>query len=103
MDLTPVSPAQITTFDGLDGWHVVGTTIVTELRTGSFTRGAVLVAAIAGAADAAGHHPDVELRYPDRVRAVLTTHATGGLTVADVELARTISALAGALGATLEP
>ena len=45
------------------------------------------------------HHPDVDLRYPNIVRVVLTTHATGGVTALDVALAREVSSLAAAAGA----
>lgn len=50
----------------------------------------------------AGHHPDVDLRYP-RVRIRLTTHDVGGLTVRDVDLAREITAVADELGIDGEP
>jgi 4a-hydroxytetrahydrobiopterin dehydratase len=39
------------------------------------------------------------VRYPGRVRVSLTTHATGGLTTADVDLAREVSRLAREHGA----
>ena len=58
---------------------------------------------VAGAAESAGHHPDVELRYPAWVHVSLTTHATNSLTDADVALATTISSLAAAAGLTSEP
>ena len=54
------------------------------------------------AADAANHHPDLTITYP-RVHVLLTTHDANGLTGRDVDLARTISAIAGELGATAEP
>ena len=60
-------------------------------------------AEIARAADEADHHPDVDLRYPDVVRVVLTTHVADGPTTADTDLARTISRLAADAGATPEP
>jgi 4a-hydroxytetrahydrobiopterin dehydratase len=49
------------------------------------------------------HHPDVELRYPGRVHVLLTTHATGGLTTLDVDVARAISAAAALAGASADP
>ncbi|MCY7299971.1 MAG: 4a-hydroxytetrahydrobiopterin dehydratase, partial [Ilumatobacteraceae bacterium] len=64
---------------------------------------AALVTQIAAAADELVHHPDIAVRYPDRVHVYLTTHATGGLTTLDVDLARTISAAALASRATAEP
>ena len=49
------------------------------------------------------HHPDIDVRYPDLVRVLLYTHAVGALTTTDVDLARTISAIAADAGATAEP
>jgi len=57
------------------------------------------VEAVAAAAEAAHHHPDVDLRYPGFVRFVLTTHAVGSVTVLDIDLAETISELASRAGA----
>ncbi|MGH2499364.1 MAG: 4a-hydroxytetrahydrobiopterin dehydratase [Candidatus Limnocylindria bacterium] len=48
----------------------------------------------AEAANAAGHHPDIHIeRYRD-VRIVLTTHASGGISQADIDLANAIDAAA---------
>ena len=48
---------------------------------------------IAEAANAANHHPDIHIEAYRSVRVVLTTHATGGLSDADVELALRIEEL----------
>lgn len=103
MDYTPVTAPKLAAVDGLDDWRVVLGTIRADYDAGSFGAAAALVSAIAAAADEAVHHPDVDLRYPGRVRVRLTTHATGGLTTADVDLARVISGLAAAAGAMSSP
>ena len=103
MDYTPVEPDQLATTDGLDDWRFVLGAIHAEFALDSFPAGAALVAEIAAAAEAAVHHPDVSLRYPGVVRVALTTHAAGGLTTLDVDLARTISRLASAAGADSRP
>jgi 4a-hydroxytetrahydrobiopterin dehydratase len=103
MEHTPVTAEQFAALDGLDDWRVVLTSAAAAFRCGSYPTAAALVSTIAEAAEAAHHHPDVDLRYPDRVHVVLTTHATGGLTELDVDLARRISQLAAALGAVPEP
>ena len=103
MDYTRVEPDQLATMDGLDDWRFVLGAIHAEFALGSFRAGAALVSLIAEAAEAAVHHPDVSLRYPGVVRVSLTTHAAGGLTTLDVELARTISGLAAAAGAESRP
>ena len=95
-----MTPTEITEADALGDWRCVLGALEAEFRAGSFTAAATFVAQIAQASDRAGHHPDVDLRYPDRVRVRLTTHATGGLTTRDVDSAREISGLAASAGAT---
>ena len=101
MDYTPVAAAEFSAADLID-WRVVLRAVHAEYRCGSFPAATALAGAIAEAAEAAQHHPDVDIRYPDRVRVALTTHATGGLTTLDVDLARTISSLAAEAGATAQ-
>ena len=47
---------------------------------------------IARLAEAANHHPDLDIRYR-KVRVALTTHDEGGITEKDVALAQQIDAL----------
>ena len=103
MEYTSVSPDELAALDGLDDWRYVLGAIRADFRAGSFPGAAALASAVADAAEQANHHPDIDVRYPDRVRVVLTTHATGGMTTRDVELARQVSALAAEAGATPEP
>jgi 4a-hydroxytetrahydrobiopterin dehydratase len=103
MSYIAVTAPELAELDGLDDWRYGLGAITATFSAPSFPAGAQLVTAIADAAEQAEHHPDVDLRYPGRVRVVLTTHATGGVTTRDVDLARTISALASSAGATTEP
>lgn len=103
MEYIALTPAEVETLDGLDDWRVVLGAIHGQFRAPSFPGAAALIVQIADAAEAAAHHPDIELRYPGVVHVMLTTHAAGGLTDADTDLARTVSALASAAGATAEP
>lgn len=98
-----LSAATFDTLPGLHDWRFLLGRIEAHYRAGSFAAAAALVGRIAGAADAADHHPDLDVRYPDRVHVALRTHAAGGLTSLDVELAGTISGIAAAAGATSEP
>jgi 4a-hydroxytetrahydrobiopterin dehydratase len=98
-----LTPKQFSELPGLDDWRVTLGRIDALFRAGSFAGGADLVAKIAAAADAADHHPDLDLRYPGVVHVVLSTHSTGGLSDLDADLARTISTLAAEAGATAEP
>jgi 4a-hydroxytetrahydrobiopterin dehydratase len=43
-------------------------------------------------AEAAGHHPDIDIRY-NRVRLGLVSHDAGGLTAKDFELASAVNKL----------
>ena len=107
MEHTRVTAEQIATLDGLEDWRVQLRALHTTYRTGrgggSFAGAATLVQRIAELADAADHHPDLDIRYPDVVHIVLTTHDARGLTTRDVDLARQISELARSTGATPEP
>ena len=104
MAYTRLTPDDIATIEGLDDWRVVLGRLHATFRVGgSFTAAADLAAAIARRADAADHHPDIDLRYPDVVHVSVTTHAALSLTTLDAELAREISALAAAAKAKAEP
>ncbi len=103
MRYTPLTATEFATITGLDEWRFVLGAIHAEFRAGSFPAAARLVAVVAELSEAADHHPDLAVRYPDRVRVSLTTHAIGGLSDIDVEVARTISVVAQQAGATSEP
>jgi 4a-hydroxytetrahydrobiopterin dehydratase len=87
----------------LPEWRVVLGRIEATFVATSFEKAGDFVRQVAAAADAANHHPDVDLRYPGRVRVALTTHSAGGLTENDVDLAKQVSALAADAGLTNEP
>jgi 4a-hydroxytetrahydrobiopterin dehydratase len=86
----------------LDDWRVMFSALHARFRTGDFATGLSLVTAIGAAAEAADHHPDVDLTYP-LVTVRLRSHDVGGITRRDVRLAREISAAAGRVGATADP
>lgn len=87
---------------GLNDWRALLHHLSARFLTVDFETGAELVAAIARAADEAGHHPDVTLTYPS-VAVLLTTHDEGGVTDKDIEMARVISALADERGVLADP
>jgi len=103
MQYRSVTADQFAMLEGLDDWRYVLGAIRADFVAPSFPAAAALVVAITGAAERLVHHPDIDVRYPGRVRVLLTTHATGGLTMLDVELAREISGLAAASDARPEP
>ncbi|WP_454163130.1 4a-hydroxytetrahydrobiopterin dehydratase [Gordonia iterans] len=85
-----------------EGWFVGDGELSAGYRTGSMIKGLDFVNRVVIAAEAVDHHPDVELSY-GVVGFTLSTHATGGLTTADVGLAQTIAEIAAARGLTPEP
>jgi len=103
MEYTDVSPEEFGELDGLDDWRVLLDSIHATFTAPDYLVAAELVKTIAAIAEEHVHHPDVELRYPGRVHVALTTHATGGLTTLDVDVARAISAAASSASATSDP
>ena len=73
-----------------------------RFKTGSFVKGLDLVTRITEAAEAANHHPDVVLTYP-QVDVDLASHDVGGVTSRDLDLARQLSAIAAELGVEPAP
>ncbi|WP_158752004.1 4a-hydroxytetrahydrobiopterin dehydratase [Acidobacterium sp. S8] len=72
----------------LHEWKLVDEEIVREFSFAGFVEALRFVNAVGEKAEAAGHHPDIDIRY-NRVKLVLTTHDAGGLTTKDFDLART--------------
>jgi 4a-hydroxytetrahydrobiopterin dehydratase len=103
MRYVKMTAPEFAALDGLSDWRYLLGAIVADFRAGSFPDAGSLVAAVTAAAEAADHHPEITVRYPDRVRVGLTTHVIGGLSDVDVEMARTVSAIARAAGAVAEP
>jgi 4a-hydroxytetrahydrobiopterin dehydratase len=87
----------------LPDWRYALGRVEASYRCGTFEGASTLAAEIAAAAERAGHHPDLDIRYPDWLHVALTTHAVDAVTNLDVDLAREVSALAAAAGATSEP
>ena len=85
-----ISPRQFHASDGVEDWRVVFDGAQTYFATGSFAKGVELVEVIGRLADAANHHPDVDLRYAG-VTVSLFTHEVGDISDRDVALAQQIS------------
>jgi 4a-hydroxytetrahydrobiopterin dehydratase len=64
-----------------------------SVQAATFLGGIALVDAVARAAEAADHHPDIDIRWRT-VTFRLATHSAGGVTARDVALAREIDSLA---------
>ena len=79
---------------GLDDWAREGDSIRRTVTCADFRAAIALVNAVADAAEAADHHPDIEIRRYRRVTFTLSTHAAKAITRRDIELAREIDRLA---------
>ena len=77
----------------IPGWTRDDDEIVRSFARGDFSGSLAFVNAIAAAANAANHHPDLAISWGD-VTVRLSSHDAGGLTDRDFSLARTIDRLA---------
>ena len=77
----------------LPGWERAGEAIRKTFRLRDFVDSVGFVDRLVEPAEEMGHHPDVAISW-NRVTVSLTTHSEGGLTPADLDLARRIEALA---------
>jgi len=71
----------------LSGWARVDRAIRKQFTFEDFPEAVLFVSALVPAAEAADHHPDIEINYK-RVTLTYTTHSEGGLTAKDLEGAR---------------
>lgn len=74
---------------GLPEWRREGDSIVRDLRFPTFRAAISFVDRVADMAESADHHPDIDVRWR-RVRLILTTKASHGLTIRDMGLATQI-------------
>lgn len=76
----------------LPEWDLENKSIVRVLEFDDFMEGIDFVNAVAEIAEEAGHHPDIDIRW-GTVTLHLTTHDAGGLTEADLDVAKKIDTL----------
>lgn len=75
------------------GWERRGAAIRKDFKRGDFVGSVNFVRSLVEPAEGMNHHPDLEISW-DTVTVSLSTHADGGVTDADFELATKIDALA---------
>src|SRR5256885_17259433 len=73
----------------LPGWGRLVNVIEKTFECPSFADAIAFVVRIGFLAEAANHHPDIDIRWRN-VRVALSTHDAGGITAKDVELAGAI-------------
>ena len=72
-------------------WSREGDSLVAEFEFEDFGGAMEFVNGVAEMAEAANHHPDIDIRW-NKVRFTLSTHSEGGITSKDLDLARSIPA-----------
>ncbi len=75
------------------GWALEGGMIRRTFAFPDFRAAMAFVSRVADAAEAADHHPDIDIRY-SKVTLALVTHDAGGLTWRDTKLAEEADQLA---------
>ena len=91
----PPMPARLSDLEiqralgSLPGWSRRGDVITKTFTFPKFMDGIDFVVHIAQLADAANHHPDIDIRYT-KVVVTLSTHDAGGITQNDLDLAKQI-------------
>jgi 4a-hydroxytetrahydrobiopterin dehydratase len=78
----------------MPGWARTGEAIARAFTFPTFAAGIRFVDRVAVLADAADHHPDIDIRWTT-VTMTLSTHSAGGLTAKDFDLAARIDTAAG--------
>ena len=74
----------------LPGWKLESGELVRRWSFPDFVQAMVFVNSVAEAAEAAGHHPDIDIRY-NQVRLGLVSHDAGGITDRDISMAANLS------------
>ena len=74
------------------GWKTQSAEIARTYQFKDFVAAMKFVNKVAKLAEAAAHHPDIDIRW-NKVTLSLTTHSEGGLTAKDFELAARCDAL----------
>lgn len=77
----------------MNGWAVQNGTLTKTFGVRSFAHGVLFIGAIGQLAEAANHHPDINLHGYKNVTVSLSTHSEGGITEKDFALAAQIEAL----------
>ena len=70
-------------------WELMGGKLVKSVTCRDFAQALSFVVEVGRLAEAANHHPDIDIRY-NRVTLALVTHDSGGITQLDIDLALAI-------------
>lgn len=91
--MAELNPEQIkTALPAVKEWKKQSASITRTFQFKDFAAAMAFVNKVAHAAEAANHHPDIDVRW-NKVTLTLATHSEGGLTQKDFDLAKQIDGL----------
>ena len=91
--MSPLSEQQVASqLKNLPDWRIESGELARTFTFKDFVASLAFVNKVGEAAEKAGHHPDIDIRY-NRVRLALVTHDAGGLTTKDFDLAAVVDKL----------
>jgi 4a-hydroxytetrahydrobiopterin dehydratase len=76
----------------LSGWIFAGNALERRYKFADFAAAMSFVNVVAELAEAANHHPDIDVRY-NKVKLSLSSHDAGGITSRDIKLAKKINSI----------
>jgi 4a-hydroxytetrahydrobiopterin dehydratase len=76
----------------VNAWQIERGELTRTFTFADFRAALAFVNSVGELAEAANHHPDIDIRY-NKVRLALVTHDAGGLTRKDFDLAEQINSL----------
>jgi 4a-hydroxytetrahydrobiopterin dehydratase len=92
--MSPLSESEISArLKSLPDWKIESGELTRTFVFKDFRGSLAFVNRVGEAAEKAGHHPDIDIRY-NRVRLALVTHDAGGITAKDFDLANTANKVA---------
>lgn len=92
--MAELTPKQIkAALPSVQDWCKQSASITRTCEFKDFVAAMKFVNKVARVAEAAAHHPDIDVRW-NKVTLTLTTHSAGGLTQQDFDLAQQLDALA---------
>src|ERR1044071_3433757 len=92
--LGKLSEAEVASKTGsVPDWKRAGDDVSRTFQFKDFAAAMRFVNGVAGEAEEADHHPDIDIRW-NKVKLVLSTHSEGGLTAKDFALAQICDKLA---------
>jgi 4a-hydroxytetrahydrobiopterin dehydratase len=88
--MTKLTPAELSAaIATLPNWQLQDGELVRIVTFPDFLAAIAFVNRVATLAEAAAHHPDIDIRY-NKVRLALVTHDAGGITANDTSMASRI-------------